>query len=160
MYASRASDPSQPGRAAPARQQAELQQLAGPLSPERRLPEELSMSRPVSRRKRAASPLVRRERAPLAIDAHASRPPLLPLGAIAAGFGLWGAAAMAQSQPAAPPAAAASAPRPEATLPAVSVKGRAEADNNSVRATTTTIGKGTQEVRDIPQSLTIVTEKL
>jgi catecholate siderophore receptor len=123
------------------------------------------MSRPVSRRTRAASalasPPVPRECPPRAIDAHTARPPLLPLGAIAAGFGLWGAAAMAQSQPAAaPPAAAASAPRPEATLPAVSVKGRAEADNNSVRATTTTIGKGTQEVRDIPQSLTIVTEKL
>ena len=120
------------------------------------------MSRPVSRRKRAASPLARRERVSPTIDVQASRPPLLPLGAIAAGFGLWGAAAMAQSPPAATaPATAASAPKAdEATLPPVRVKGRAEADNNSVRATTTTVGKGTQEVRDIPQSLTIVTEKL
>ena len=126
------------------------------------------MSRPACKRKRAAFQPARRACVRAAIDAPPSRPPLLPLGAIAAGFGLWGAAAMAQSPPAAaPPGAAASAPasapaaaREEATLPAVSVKGRAESDKNSVRATTTTIGKGTQEVRDIPQSLTIVTEKL
>jgi len=127
------------------------------------------MSRHASRRKRAAFQPAPRARA--RADAHApasSRPPLLPLGAIAAGFGLWSAAAMAQTQPAAaPPAAAASAPTTappgkadEATLPAVRVKGRAESDNNSVRATSTTIGKGNQEVRDIPQSLTVVTEKL
>ena len=128
------------------------------------------MARPVSRRRRAAFHLARcqRLRVPPVVAVPSARPPLLPLGAIAAGFGLWGAAAMAQSQPAsaAPPATAASAPvatpakADEATLPPVRVKGRAESDNNSVRATTTTIGKGTQEVRDIPQSLTIVTEKL
>jgi catecholate siderophore receptor len=128
------------------------------------------MSRPASRRKRAASQLVRGRRTPTprAAEALPSRPPLLPLGAIAAGFGLWSAAAMAQTPAAAaPPATAASAPTAapsaktdEATLPPVRVKGRAERDNNSVRATTTTIGKGTQEVRDIPQSLTVVTEKL
>jgi catecholate siderophore receptor len=121
------------------------------------------MSRPVSWRQRAASPLARRKRELVAADARAPRPPLLPLGAIAAGFGLCGAA-MAQSQPpAAAPAAPASAPsaaKDEATLPAVRVKAQAENDNNSVRATTTAIGKGTQDVRDIPQSLTIVTEKL
>ncbi len=31
---------------------------------------------------------------------------------------------------------------------------------NSVRATTSTIGKGNQDLRDIPQSMTVVTEKL
>ena len=40
------------------------------------------------------------------------------------------------------------------------MKAKAETDQNSVRATTTTIGKGNQDLRDIPQSVTIVTEKL
>ena len=84
---------------------------------------------------------------------------LLPLGALAAGFGLFNVAAVAQTAPAAP-AAAASAPKSEATLPAIPVKAKVETDANSVRATTTTIGKGNQELRDIPQSVTIVTEKL
>jgi len=35
-----------------------------------------------------------------------------------------------------------------------------EQGKNSVRATTTTIGKGKQDLRDIPQSITVVTEKL
>jgi len=118
------------------------------------------MSRPASRRKRAGSSVALRRRAQTARSSDATRPPLLPLGALAAGFGLWSGAAMAQSQAAAsPPSAAASAPA-EASLPAVRVKGRAENDNTSVRASTTTIGKGNQDVRDIPQSLTIVTEKL
>ena len=84
---------------------------------------------------------------------------LLPLGALAAGFGLFNVAAVAQTAPAAP-AAAASAPKSEATLPAIPVKAKVETDANSVRATATTIGKGNQELRDIPQSVTIVTEKL
>lgn len=86
----------------------------------------------------------------------------LPLGAIAAGFGLLNPPALAQSNPPAPPAAAASAPAPksEATLAPVPVRARAENDKESVRATTTTIGKGHQELRDIPQSVTVVTEKL
>jgi catecholate siderophore receptor len=85
-------------------------------------------------------------------------PKMLPLGALAAGFGLIQPAALAQA-PAAP-AAAASAPRGEATLAPVPVRARPETDKESVRATTTTIGKGTQELRDIPQSITVVTEKL
>ncbi|MEP7303189.1 MAG: TonB-dependent receptor, partial [Caldimonas sp.] len=40
------------------------------------------------------------------------------------------------------------------------VKAKAETDQNSVRATTSTIGRGNQELRDIPQSITVVTEKL
>lgn len=47
-------------------------------------------------------------------------------------------------------------------LAPVTVKERAEAPEgkDSVRATSTGIGKGTQELRDIPQSITVVTEKL
>jgi catecholate siderophore receptor len=52
----------------------------------------------------------------------------------------------------------------EKTLKAVTVKDKAEVDmaegKNSVRATETRIGKGQQALRDIPQSVTVVTEKL
>ncbi|ALK88283.1 TonB-dependent receptor [Limnohabitans sp. 63ED37-2] len=61
-------------------------------------------------------------------------------------------AAMAQTQP------------EEKTLTTVTVKDKAEADiaegKNSVRTTETRIGKGKQALRDIPQSVTVVTEKL
>ena len=48
------------------------------------------------------------------------------------------------------------------TLAPVIVKEKAEAaeGKDTVRATRTSIGKGTQELRDIPQSITVVTEKL
>lgn len=50
------------------------------------------------------------------------------------------------------------------TLKTVTVKDKAEADiaegKNSVRTTETRIGKGKQALRDIPQSVTVVTEKL
>ena len=48
------------------------------------------------------------------------------------------------------------------TLKQVTVKEKAEAPEgkDSVRATTTSIGKGNQELRNIPQSITVVTEKL
>lgn len=48
------------------------------------------------------------------------------------------------------------------TLPTVTVREKADAPEgkDSVRATTTTIGKGNQELRNIPQSITVVTEKL
>ncbi|HSV35392.1 MAG TPA: TonB-dependent siderophore receptor [Ramlibacter sp.] len=47
-------------------------------------------------------------------------------------------------------------------LPTVTVKEKAEAPEGkeALRATTSRIGKGTQELRDIPQSVTVVTEKL
>jgi catecholate siderophore receptor len=47
-------------------------------------------------------------------------------------------------------------------LAPVTVKERAEAPEgkDALRATQTTIGKGMQELRDIPQSITVVTEKL
>ena len=45
-------------------------------------------------------------------------------------------------------------------LQTISVKAKAETDQNSVRATTSTIGRGNQDLRDIPQSVTVITEKL
>jgi len=84
---------------------------------------------------------------------------LLPLGAIAAGFGLFHVAASAQTAPAPAPAASA-AKAAETTMQPISVKAKVETDATSVRATTSTIGKGNQDLRDIPQSVTVVTEKL
>ncbi len=71
---------------------------------------------------------------------------LAPLGAamLAGSLG-----AFAQTTP--PPATG--------TLPTVEVREKAEG-KDTVRATTTTIGKGEQQLRDIPQSITVVTEKL
>jgi len=82
---------------------------------------------------------------------------LLPLGALAAGFGLASSAALAQA-----PAAPASAPKAEETaLPTVRVKAAKEPQGkDAYQATETRIGKGKQDIRDIPQSLTVVTEKL
>ncbi|HMO44525.1 MAG TPA: TonB-dependent receptor [Rubrivivax sp.] len=128
---------------------------------------------------------------------------LLPLGALAAGFGLMQMQALAQVQlpavpgapastvqapaapaatppaadaapaappasspapaaPAAPPAASpAAAPAGrETTLPAIAVTGKPETDATSLRATTTSVGRGLQEQRDIPQSVTVVTDRL
>jgi len=76
-------------------------------------------------------------------------PALLPLGALAAGFGL-ASAALAQT-----------APQPETVLPVMRAKASAEPQGkDAYQATETRIGKGKQDIRDIPQSLTIVTEKL
>ncbi|MBI5274940.1 MAG: TonB-dependent receptor [Burkholderiales bacterium] len=51
---------------------------------------------------------------------------------------------------------------PVVVLQQVVVKGKAEAPDgkDALRTTTTNIGKGTQQLRDIPQSITVVTEKL
>ncbi|MES2101705.1 MAG: TonB-dependent receptor [Pseudomonadota bacterium] len=98
-----------------------------------------------------------------AVSANASAPSaprLLPLGALAAGFGMLGAPSAFAQQAAPAPATAASAPRAETTLAPIGVKAKIETDANSVRATTSTIGKGNQELRDIPQSVTVITEKL
>jgi catecholate siderophore receptor len=74
---------------------------------------------------------------------------LVPLGALmlAASAGSW-------AQPATAPEGKSLAP--------VTVKEKAEAPQgkDALRTTTTNIGKGTQELRDIPQSITVVTEKL
>ncbi|MFN7727384.1 MAG: TonB-dependent receptor [Rubrivivax sp.] len=106
-------------------------------------------------------------------------PKLTPLGALAAGFGLASAALAQNTAPAVqvtPPASAASAPsqQPASTsttstttpttanaLPVVRAKATAEpSGKQSVQATSTRIGKGTQELRDVPQSVTVVTERL
>ena len=65
---------------------------------------------------------------------------------LAASFGTWAQASMAS----------------EKTLQTVTVTETAQAaeGKDSVRATETTIGKGKQKLRDIPQSITVVTEKL
>ncbi len=77
---------------------------------------------------------------------------LIPLGAIAAGFGLAGQA-LAQTVPAEPPA--------ETVMPVVRATASAEpTGKQTLQATTTTIGKGRQDLRDIPQSVTVVTERL
>lgn len=86
----------------------------------------------------------------------ASRPAPTPLGALAAGVGLslLSTVSMAQGQDAA---------TQENALPAITVTGKAEQKpeaKDTYQATTTTIGKGKQALRDIPQSVTVVTEKL
>ncbi len=60
------------------------------------------------------------------------------------------------------PAATAQPPAASQTLKPVVVKEKAETPEgkDSVRATSTSIGKGNQELRNIPQSITVVTEKL
>ena len=78
-----------------------------------------------------------------------TRAALLPLGALAAGF------AFAQT----PPKTAAD--EAATVLPTVKLKAAAEpSGKESLQATTTTIGKGKQELRDIPQSVTVMTERL
>ena len=78
-----------------------------------------------------------------------TRARLLPLGALllAASAGSW-------AQGAASPEAA--------SLSTVTVKDKAEVPEgrDSLRTRETRIGRGTQDVRDVPQSLTVVTEKL
>ncbi|MBW8843673.1 MAG: TonB-dependent siderophore receptor [Burkholderiales bacterium] len=85
----------------------------------------------------------------------ASAAVLLPLGALAAGFGL-ASAALAQT------ALAPTAPaQGDNVLPVVRAKASAEPQGkDGYQATETRIGKGKQDIRDIPQSLTVVTEKL
>ena len=72
---------------------------------------------------------------------------LIPLGALMllASVGSW----------------AQSAPVAGVQLPTVTVKESAEIQNkDTLKPATTTIGKGKQALRDIPQSITVVTEKL
>lgn len=77
-----------------------------------------------------------------------SDPALLPLGAV-----LLAATTAAWSQPAA---------ETGRTLPTVTVREQAEVPQtkNELRVRTTRIGKGTQELKDIPQSVTVQTERL
>ncbi len=83
--------------------------------------------------------------------------------ALALGLGLTGTA-QAQAQAFAP-AAAASAPgavgSSATVLPVIRARAAAEPTGKAtVQATTTSIGKGRQELRDVPQSVTVVTERL
>jgi catecholate siderophore receptor len=83
-------------------------------------------------------------------------PQALSLGALAAGFGFLTALSSQAQTTQSPPSAAPA----ETTLQPISVKARPESDRNSVRATTTRVGKGQQALRDVPQSITVITEKL
>ena len=78
---------------------------------------------------------------------------LLPLGALAAGFGFALGGAQAQT-----PAATAQRSHPGADQG--DARRPRPRGKDAYRATETRIGKGKQELRDIPQSVTVVTEKL
>lgn len=85
------------------------------------------------------------------------RSALLPLGALAAGVGLSLLSPVVMAQ------ADTSQTAVEASLPNVTVKAKADKTpeaKQSYQATTTSVGKGKQAIRDIPQSMTVVTEKL
>jgi len=59
------------------------------------------------------------------------------------------------------PSPATDTPANEKLMPAVRAKARVEpSGKDALKADTTSIGKGKQELRDVPQSITVVTEKL
>ncbi|GCL65757.1 TonB-dependent receptor [Pseudaquabacterium pictum] len=86
------------------------------------------------------------------------------LGALAAGFGLHAPAWAQAAAPAATPPAAASAADDTAgttTLPVVRARAAAEpTTKQTLQTNQTNLGKGTQDLRDIPQSVTVMTERL
>jgi catecholate siderophore receptor len=97
------------------------------------------------------------------------------LAALAAGCGLLQGPAQAQatvpspspspasaSAPAAAPSAEAKGDdKPQTVMPVLKASGSAERQGKEgVQATSTRIGKGQQELRDLPQSITVVTERL
>ncbi len=93
--------------------------------------------------------------APARAPRAGARSALAPLGALAAGFGI-ASLSFAQTAPQEP-----AGPAPGATLPTVTIHGNVETQGkDAYQATTTTLGKGKQELRDIPQSVTVITEKL
>lgn len=106
---------------------------------------EVSLAR--SRTRRAAP---RRPASTAPARFPATSAPALPLGAmmLAASLGSWAQTAPATTQ--------------GGTLPAVTVRDQAEVPQtkNNLRVTNTGIGKGNQELRDIPQSVTVQTERL
>lgn len=90
-------------------------------------------------------------------DRARSASPVLPLGAMAAGLGLSLLGAPVVAQQADAPAVV------QQSLPAVTVKAQRDPSpeaKKSYQATTSRIGKGNQAIRDIPQSMTVMTEKL
>jgi catecholate siderophore receptor len=108
---------------------------------------------------------------PVSRPAAAAATGVRSLGALAAGLGLIGSATAWAQTPAPVPQAAsapvAQTPEPaspsasETTLRKVTVKAqREEQGKEAYKVNTTTIGKGKRELRDIPQSITVVTEKL
>lgn len=109
---------------------------------------------PVSRKSSAPKRTRRSRPAASASAPEASPAPLLPLGAMLLAGSL-GSVAFAQT-PAAGEAAG--------TLGTVTVRdtaiGAPTASKTELRATRSEIGKGNQELRDIPQSVTVMTEKL
>lgn len=92
-------------------------------------------------------PLAQSGQGQVAIISIASNRLILPLGAV-----LLAGSLSAVAQPA----------ETDNTLRPVTVKEKAEAPEgkDALRATTTRIGKGQQALRDIPQSVTVVTERL
>ncbi len=85
---------------------------------------------------------------------------LIPLGAMAAGFSL-ASTAIAQTAPVAPSTAASALNTEGAVLPTVRIRASAEPQGkDAYQATETRIGKGKQDIRDIPQSLTVITQKV
>jgi len=107
--------------------------------------------------------------APLRRSAHTTddhNVPLLPLAALmfAASINAW-AQTPPPPPPPAPAPAPATAPTPATegkTLKTVTVTDKAEAPlgKDVIQTKQTTVGKGTQDIRDIPQSVNIITEKL
>ncbi len=87
-----------------------------------------------------------------AADETSAPIPLLPLGALLLAASCNG---LAQT----PPAASADAARALREM-VVHESPDAAQGKDTIRATTTTIGKGRQQLRDVPQSITVVTEKL
>lgn len=80
-----------------------------------------------------------------------THPALLPLGALLLATSTGAIAQTASTET-----------TPQRTLATVEVKEKAEEaqGKDTLKATRTTIGRGTQELRDIPQSVTVVTERL
>ena len=104
------------------------------------------------------------------LTAHATGPrhdvALLPLAAMMFAVSVNSWAQTAPAPATAVPPVASSTPAPttaqDRTLALVVVKGKAETPEgkDTIRATTSTVGKGNFALRDIPQSVTVVTEKL
>ena len=93
-----------------------------------------------------------------AIRSRPSLPRLSPIAALVAGLGAIDAAPAQPSLDADGRGKAAT----EAVMPAVRATASPETTTGkeTLRATTTTIGKGNQPLRDIPQSVTVITERL
>jgi len=88
-----------------------------------------------------------------------TRPRLTPIAALLAGLGAAGPAFAQQDAQRETDAGTGGA---ETVMPAVRATAAPETatGKDALRATTTSIGKGRQELRDIPQSVTVVTERL